>query len=334
MSLELGATTLPLQDFLADYETGLHLVERLTQELIERKRVLVWGSRVGAIELAEDLFSLWPTSATSGSQLVAINVGALWTRTRADEQDSGWVPWVDLTPLELVERVIARQPEGIVMTYASPLVQPLLPRLLDGPFGFVTAFAATSGSRPSRALAAPVRRRGEEVRPVGRRDRGWCCHVHLRGRAAGRGKAGTPDAPRSRPLRARLSVRLVEQRRQPQSEGRCADQVLEARHRLLERQRPSDLEHARALASSSPVVCLASAPVARAASTPSCASVCGAASHRASPERSTSVAPGTSALTSSRASCAEVNSSTPSNSATRSCAASAARRGSAKASAS
>jgi hypothetical protein len=145
MRLELGPTTLPLEDFLADQETGLHLVERLTQELIERKRILVWGARVGAIELAEDLFSLWPTSATSGSQLVAVNVGAMWTRTRADEQDSGWVPWVDMTPLELVERVMARQPEGVVMTYVSPLVQPLLPRLLEGPFGFVTAFAATSG---------------------------------------------------------------------------------------------------------------------------------------------------------------------------------------------
>jgi hypothetical protein len=153
MSLELAPTTLPLEDFLADRDTGLHLVERLTQELVDRRRILVWGPRVGAIELAEDLFSLWPTSATSGSQIVAVNVGALWTRTRADEQDSGWVPWVDVSPLQLMEQVFSRTPEGIVMTYASALVQEALPRLLEGPFGFVTAISASSATEALERIA-------------------------------------------------------------------------------------------------------------------------------------------------------------------------------------
>ncbi len=160
MSLGLAATLLPLEDFLADRESGLVLVDRLTQELIERRRLLIWGPRVAAIELAEGLFSLWPTSANSGRQIVGINVGAMWTRTRADDHDSGWVAWVDLTPTQLVEQVLARGPEGVVMTYASPLVTSLLPRLLGGPFGFVTAISASSAEE---ALASVTPLFGEAV---------------------------------------------------------------------------------------------------------------------------------------------------------------------------
>lgn len=144
MSFDLAPTTLPLEDFLADRDSGRHLIERLTQELVERRRILVWGTRVGAIELSEDLFTLWPTSATSDTQVVAVNLGALWTRTRAAEQDSGWIPWVDMTPVQLVEQVISRKPEGIVMTWASPAARPIFPRLMSGPFGFVTATGADS----------------------------------------------------------------------------------------------------------------------------------------------------------------------------------------------
>jgi hypothetical protein len=154
MSLGLAPTLLPLEDFLADPESGVFVVDRLAQELIERRRVLIWGPRVGVIELAEGLLTLWPTSATSGSQIVGVNVGASWTRTRADEHDSGWVEWSGVSPTQLVEQVIARGPEGIVMTFASPLVQALLPRLLEGPFGFVTAIAASSADEALASAAA------------------------------------------------------------------------------------------------------------------------------------------------------------------------------------
>jgi hypothetical protein len=133
-------TTPPLEDFLADLPTGRGVIEALREVMRRKQRVLVWGPRVGAIELAEDLLELWPTD----EPVMGMNLGALWTRTRETGQESNWVPWVDTSPVELIDAVLARSPAGVLLTYLTALAQPRLPALLAGPFGFVTAIAATS----------------------------------------------------------------------------------------------------------------------------------------------------------------------------------------------
>jgi hypothetical protein len=133
-------TTPPLEDFLADLPTGRGVVEALREAMRSKQRVLVWGPRVGAIELAEDLLELWP----SDEPVMGMNLGALWTRTRETGQESNWVPWVDVSPVELIDAVLARQPAGLLLTYLSALAAPRLSALLGGPFGFVTALSATS----------------------------------------------------------------------------------------------------------------------------------------------------------------------------------------------
>lgn len=136
-------TTPPIEAFLADVASGKVVVAQLRQLLIERKRLLIWGPRVGAIELAEDLLRLWPDEVP----VMGINLGGPWTRTREAGQDSNWVSWVDTGPSQLVEQVLGREPAGVVLTYLSSLAQPVLPRLLSGPWGFVTALAATSSAQ-------------------------------------------------------------------------------------------------------------------------------------------------------------------------------------------
>jgi hypothetical protein len=112
--------------------------------------VLVWGPRVGAIELAEDLLELWPDD----KPVMGINLGALWTRTRELGQESNWVPWVDVSPQSLVTQVLDRGPAGVLLTYLTPLAQPSLPALLGGPWGLVTALAAPNRDEAVRAARA------------------------------------------------------------------------------------------------------------------------------------------------------------------------------------
>lgn len=152
--MDSGITAFPLTSFLADPLSGRAVVDRMYELLAAHKRVLVWGPRVGAIELAEDLLMLWP----SDGEVVAVNPVGLCTRTRQDGQDSEWVQWVDTTAEQLFERVIARKPAGIVALYAGPALAPSLARLLGGPWGFVTAIDAPSAEAALArftALAGP-----------------------------------------------------------------------------------------------------------------------------------------------------------------------------------
>jgi len=147
--MDSGITALPLTDFLADVASGRGVVDRLYELLGAHKRLLIWGPRVGAIELAEDLLMLWP----SGGEVVAVNPGALCTRTRQEGQDSEWVQWVDTTAEKLVTDVMARRPNGVVVLFASALIVPVLPALLAGPWGFVTAIDAASASEALERFA-------------------------------------------------------------------------------------------------------------------------------------------------------------------------------------
>ena len=116
------------------------VVDRLYGLLGAHKRILVWGPRVGAIELAEDLLMLWP----SEGEVVAVNPAALCTRTRQDGQDSEWVQWVDTSVEKLLKEVMERRPKGVVVLFAGTPIVPVLPALLGGDWGFVTAIDATS----------------------------------------------------------------------------------------------------------------------------------------------------------------------------------------------
>ncbi len=149
--MDSGITALPLMDFMAEPASGRALVDRLYGLLGADKRILIWGPRVGAIELAEDLLMLWPSA---GEEVVAVNAGALCTRTRQDGQDSEWVQWVDTTPQKLLEEVLARKPKGVVVLFAGPAIVPALPALLGGPWGFVTAIAASSAEEAQARFAA------------------------------------------------------------------------------------------------------------------------------------------------------------------------------------
>jgi hypothetical protein len=140
--MDSAITAPPLHTFLADAASGRRVIDHLWTFLDARQRVLVWGPRAGAIGLAEDLLLLWPGDGPA----VGINPAGLMTRTRQDGQDSDWVQWVDLSPAELAEQVMARGPQGIVVTYLHPSMQPALPALLGGPWGFATAVAATSAA--------------------------------------------------------------------------------------------------------------------------------------------------------------------------------------------
>lgn len=157
--MESGITALPLADFLADPVSGRAVVDRLYHLLGSGRRILVWGPRVGAIELAEDLLMLWP----SEGEIVAVNAGALCTRTRQDGQDSEWVQWVDITVNELLEEVLARKPRGVVVLFAGPSIVGSLPALLGGPWGFVTAIDASS---PEEALTRFTALAGHEAKKV------------------------------------------------------------------------------------------------------------------------------------------------------------------------
>lgn len=148
--MDSAITAPPLNSFLADAVTGRAVIDRLWSILDARKRVLVWGPRAGAIELAEDLLLLWPGDGPA----VGVNATGLMTRTRQDGQDSDWVQWVDLTPSALLEQVMARTPAGIVVTYLGPALQPVLPRLLDGPWGFATAVAAATAAEALEKVRA------------------------------------------------------------------------------------------------------------------------------------------------------------------------------------
>jgi len=153
--MDSAITAPPLHTFLADAVTGRAVIDRLWTVLEARRRVLVWGPRAGAIELAEDLLLLWPGDGPA----VGVNPGGLMTRTRQDGQDSDWVQWVDLTPVALLEQVMQRAPTGIVITYLNPAVQAVLPRLLSGPWGFATAVSAPSAEAALaqvRALCEPA----------------------------------------------------------------------------------------------------------------------------------------------------------------------------------
>jgi hypothetical protein len=138
--MDSAITAPPLHTFLADAVSGRSVIDRLWTVLDAKRRVLVWGPRVGAIELVQDLLLLWPGDGPA----VGINPGGLMTRTRQDGQDSDWVQWVDLSPAQLAEQVMQRAPQGIVLTYLHPDLAPVLPALLNGAWGFATAVAASS----------------------------------------------------------------------------------------------------------------------------------------------------------------------------------------------
>jgi hypothetical protein len=148
--MDSAITAPPLHTFLADAVSGRAVIDRLWHLLDEKRRVLVWGPRVGAIELAQDLLLLWP----GDGQVVGLNPGGLMTRTRLDGADSDWVQWVDLGPAELARQVMQRVPTGLVATYLHPALQPVLPELLGGPWGFVTAIAAASAEDALAQLSA------------------------------------------------------------------------------------------------------------------------------------------------------------------------------------
>lgn len=153
--MDSGITALPLTDFLADPRSGRAVVDKLYGLLGKNHRILVWGPRVGAIELAEDLLMLWP----SEGEVVAVNAVALCTRTRQDGQDSEWVQWVDTTPQKLLSEVMERNPRGIVVLFASAIIASQLPALLGGPWGLVTAIDATTADEARArfsALAGPA----------------------------------------------------------------------------------------------------------------------------------------------------------------------------------
>lgn len=157
--MDSGITALPLTDFLADPVSGRIVLDRLHSLLGEHKRILVWGPRVGAIELAEDLLMLWPNEG----EIVAVNAGALCTRTRQDTQDSEWVQWVETDALTLLEETMDRKPKGIVVLYANQTIGPALPKLLDGTWGFVTAVDASSAAEAREKFARLAGKEAERL---------------------------------------------------------------------------------------------------------------------------------------------------------------------------
>jgi hypothetical protein len=153
--MDSAITAPPLHTFLADPLSGRAVIDRLWGLLAAKRRVLVWGPRVGALELAQDLLLLWPGDGPA----VGLNPGGLMTRTRQDGQDSDWVQWVDLGMVELARQVMERKPEGIVVSYLNPALAPVLAELLGGPWGFAGAIAAASAEDALgqvRALSAPA----------------------------------------------------------------------------------------------------------------------------------------------------------------------------------
>jgi type IV secretory pathway ATPase VirB11/archaellum biosynthesis ATPase len=144
-------TSPPIEDFLVDADTGRAVVVALRRALDGGAKILVWGPRVGAIEIVEDLFELWPASGP----LVAVNAGARCTRTRQQHQDSGWVEWAEVDALGLMREALHRQPHGLVLTLASDETAPMLGEAMSQAHrGFVTSVPASSAEAALESFMA------------------------------------------------------------------------------------------------------------------------------------------------------------------------------------
>ena len=143
-------TSPPIENFLIDAETGRAVVVSLRRALDGGSKILVWGPRVGAIEIVEDLFELWPASGP----IVAVNAGAMCTRTREHQQDSGWVNWAEADANMLLKQAIDRHPHGVALTMASEETGPMIKRAMSEPDrGFVTSIPAGSADEASSEFA-------------------------------------------------------------------------------------------------------------------------------------------------------------------------------------
>jgi hypothetical protein len=132
-------TSPSIENFLADTTSGHTIVAELEQALEHGRRVLVWGPRVGAVELTEDLLELWNAEK---APIVGVNAGAQCTRTREGTSDSGWVSWLRSTSSSLLRYALKRAPAGIVLTFANDDAKEGLEEVFATQVGFVTAVAA------------------------------------------------------------------------------------------------------------------------------------------------------------------------------------------------